>query len=503
LTALQQEQQEMMNQISTFDGYVLVVGPVALDIYHSGVAQRLDSTAPVPVVDVQHTMIGAGMAANAANWIAHLGLRAVFVTVVGVDEASRMYRGSACPSALERVTLEDKHYQMAQYHRIYVNDRLQARHNFDAMPKQVVSAAVVDAIDGVLKQHGPPAAVLFSDYERGVCSLPVWQHLEDVCIAKHGVPVVVDTAPANAVKNPKLYNRAHIATPNLAEVLAMEPAANTHVDAALLLCHKRNIENCIVTCGSNGITAVNRAQPPRQFGAIPAHAVDSCGAGDAVAASLTCGVAAGFPLDETIHFATAAGACAVEICGARPAGLQFVHRKWVQSAGVAAKFVDLPYALRLRAACALGNLKVGVANGIFDLLHPGHISLLQQARDVCDFLIVLVNSDESSARIKRPPRYDYATRSMSLAMQDAVDVVMRFDGDTPVPELEQLRPDVWIKGPDYVNNLPPGAAAVRAAGGRIHFAKREYDVSTTKIIESGEVAAKEAASPAAPASSTS
>jgi len=123
-----------------------------------------------------------------------------------------------------------------------------------------------------------------------------------------------------------------------------------------------------------------------------------------------------------------------------------------------------------------------VANGIFDLLHPGHLSVLNEASAQAEFLIVLLNSDASASRIKRVPVQDEVTRATMLAALPCVDAVLIFDGDTPEPELSRLQPSVLVKGAEYKGTTVPGADILSEYGGVVHFASHVPDKSTTALI---------------------
>jgi rfaE bifunctional protein nucleotidyltransferase chain/domain len=128
--------------------------------------------------------------------------------------------------------------------------------------------------------------------------------------------------------------------------------------------------------------------------------------------------------------------------------------------------------------------KVAFTNGVFDLLHPGHIDILTAARQTADALIVGVNSDESVRRLKgpaRPVRTD-AERSYVLAGLECVDLVVVFPDDTPLNLVKLLRPDVIVKGGDYSEDTIVGATEVKHWGGRVVVVPLTPGHSTTNII---------------------
>jgi rfaE bifunctional protein nucleotidyltransferase chain/domain len=124
-------------------------------------------------------------------------------------------------------------------------------------------------------------------------------------------------------------------------------------------------------------------------------------------------------------------------------------------------------------------------NGVFDLLHPGHIDLLTTARASGDVLVVGLNSDDSVRRLKGPSRpiRTQADRAYVLAALECVDQVVAFSEDTPLELVKHLRPDVIVKGGDYAEGTIVGAEEVKSWGGRVIVVPLTPNQSTTKIIE--------------------
>ena len=124
------------------------------------------------------------------------------------------------------------------------------------------------------------------------------------------------------------------------------------------------------------------------------------------------------------------------------------------------------------------------SNGVFDLLHSGHLSSLETAREFGDRLVVAINSDRSTVRLKGPgrPIQSEADRARLVAALRCVDAVTIFDDDTPALLIERLLPDVLVKGADYRVEQIAGAEAVVAAGGEVRLIELEQGRSTSEII---------------------
>ena len=127
---------------------------------------------------------------------------------------------------------------------------------------------------------------------------------------------------------------------------------------------------------------------------------------------------------------------------------------------------------------------IGFTNGCFDILHPGHVSLMRQARAACDRLIVGLNSDASTRRLKGPsrPLHDENSRAVVLSALADVDAVVIFEEDTPERLLQEIRPDVLVKGADYTIENVVGADFVQGYGGKVVLAEIVPGFSTTATI---------------------
>jgi D-beta-D-heptose 7-phosphate kinase/D-beta-D-heptose 1-phosphate adenosyltransferase len=264
-----------------------------------------------------------------------------------------------------------------------------------------------------------------------------------------------------------------------------ESAPNTVLHLALQDLYKTTkAAHLVITAGKHGAWRISEPGKIEPYAPIPARLVDTCGAGDAVAAALTYATITGQSIDEAVKFAMAAGAVAVEQLGAHPVGAHDVYRKLLHTKGAASKIMSLEEAKRLRTSVKLSGQKFGITNGVFDLLHIGHLDMLQKAAKECDFLLVLVNTDASAEKIKRKPVNNQELRTKMLAGLPYVDAVATFQDDTPITTLAYLDPDVLIKGPGYTAQSVPWGTSVVARGGRFVSTERQYTTSTTATIES-------------------
>ena len=217
---------------------------------------------------------------------------------------------------------------------------------------------------------------------------------------------------------------------------------------------------------------------------------DVTGAGDTVVAVLGTALAAGSSLVESALMAnTAAGLVVMRrgtaVVTARELAARLLHR---DLSAAESKVVDEATASARSTLWRSDKLIVGFTNGCFDLLHPGHVSLLAQAKAACDKLIVGLNSDASVTRLKGPnrPVQTEAARAAVMASMEGVDLVVVFDDDTPHALIEAIRPNVLVKGADYAKDDVVGADIVEANGGRVILADLVDAFSTTATIDAAK-----------------
>lgn len=463
---------------------VLVVGDVMLDRYVEGTVERVSPEAPIPVLRIERELTRLGGAGNVVANLAALGAQASFVGVVGDDAAgeeatSRLQE--AAPGARVLVTegrpTTVKQRYIAGGQQLLRADREHAEPLPESSVESLVAAARV-AMEGA-------AAVVLSDYAKGV--LPPLAVERLIAAAREaGTPVVVDPKGRDFAA----YRGASLVTPNrreLAEATGLPTGSDDEIAvAARRLLEDVGIERILVTRGPQGMTLVESAGGVRYLPAEVREVFDVSGAGDTVVATLAAALAGGLEPAAAARLANAAAGVVVGKVGTavvRPDELlRALHAARLQEAE--AKIVDRAALLERVAAWRRAGFAVGFTNGCFDLLHPGHVSLLRQARAACDRLIVALNSDASVARLKGDgrPVQDEAARAAVLASLATVDLVVIFPEDTPLDLIDALRPDVLVKGADYGRDEVVGADAVERHGGRVLLAELAPGHSTSATL---------------------
>ncbi|RST19196.1 D-glycero-beta-D-manno-heptose 1-phosphate adenylyltransferase [Streptomyces sp. WAC05374] len=429
---------------------LVVVGDVLLDEDIEGVSTRLTPDAPAPVVDVtgdQRRPGGAGLAAALAT---RGGRDVVLVTALGDDPASEAVRRSL----RGRVRLVE----------LPLNGTLPVKTRVLASGRPLVridrGGGDPGEPDGAVRDTLAQAhAVLVADYGRHTASA-VRDHLAAVAPK---VPVVWDPH----LKGDAPVPGSRIVTPNAAETMALcrgdGDSLRAFAERGADLAERWRVAAVAVTLGERGVLLTRPGTTTPMLVPAPYRAEgDACGAGDCFAAATAAALADGALPEEAVQRAVAEAAAFVAAGGAGNPSLW----RTPPPAGPREVPETDPFVLAEQVRARGGT--VVATGGCFDLLHAGHVGLLESARRIGDCLIVCVNSDESVGRLKGPgrPLNPLPDRVRVLAGLGSVDAVAVFDGDTPAELLGRLRPDVWVKGGDYSAEDLPEAEVLRAWGGQ-------------------------------------
>ncbi|HMA49699.1 MAG TPA: D-glycero-beta-D-manno-heptose 1-phosphate adenylyltransferase, partial [Magnetospirillaceae bacterium] len=245
------------------------------------------------------------------------------------------------------------------------------------------------------------------------------------------------------------------------------------------------IEQVLATRSQDGMSLVSATEAVH-LKAEAREVFDVSGAGDTVVATLAAALTVGASLTEAARLANVAAGIVVGKVGTAVAYADDLTTALHHSEVAAAehKFASYHAALEQVARWRHLGKKIGFTNGCFDLLHPGHVSLLDQARAQCDRLVVGLNADASVKRLKgetRPVQTE-VSRGTVLASLSAVDLVVIFEEDTPLELIKALKPDVLIKGADYTVDQVVGGDVVMAYGGKVFLADLQAGHSTTATI---------------------
>lgn len=458
---------------------VLVVGDLMLDRYWHGATSRISPEAPVPVVHVKHNEERAGGAGNVALNVAALGAQAMLLGFVGDDEAAGSLTG-----LLERAGVScaaEKLPGFATISKLRVMSRHQQliRLDFEDGFHSVDSSGMLQSF----KQEAQRAdAIVLSDYGKGTLNA-----VEQLIAIANDLqkPVLIDPKGTDFDK----YRNATLMTPNLSEFEAVAGRCETQqqlVEKGMTLLQRINLQALLITRGEHGMTLLTRDAEPLH---LPTHALevfDVTGAGDTVISVLAAGLAASLSLPDATALANVGAGIVVGKMGTATVSRdEFSYalrrqRAWHRGVILPEELLDALQNARMDGE------KIVATNGCFDILHPGHVRYLQQAKTLGDRLIVLVNSDASVQRLKGPDRpvNRLEQRMEMLAALECVDWVVAFDDDTPSAMIAQILPDILVKGGDYSDiTAIAGHEHVLANGGEVKILPFVAGHSTTGIIE--------------------
>jgi len=463
---------------------ILVVGDIMLDRYIHGEVERISPEAPVPVIRHAQRYERAGGAANVAMNLAGLGCGAVLAGFWGDDSEKgelEILLGRAgvdtvgvVTGSLPTISKTRIVGRMQQLLRLDIESR-------QAPPEAEVTRLQERAVSLVDKVH----AVVLSDYAKGALSRPVCEAVIRAARAK-GIPVLVDPKTPDLGK----YTGATTVCPNLGE-LAMATGVAAHETEALLNAGQRQVSEhgfqfLTVTMSEKGIGVL---WPERRFHS-PARArevFDVSGAGDTVIATLAAGLAGGLQVETAVDLANLAAGIVVGKMGTVPIAQHELIAELTPSTGLSAeeKILDRERIEKRVAEWRASGETIVFTNGCFDLLHVGHITLLEDCRSFGTKLVLGLNSDSSVCRLKGPTRPIVGERERArvMAALAAVDAVVLFEEDTPLELIRALKPDVLVKGGDYNVETVVGHEDVIASGGRVEIVPTVEGFSTTNIVK--------------------
>jgi D-beta-D-heptose 7-phosphate kinase/D-beta-D-heptose 1-phosphate adenosyltransferase len=464
---------------------VLCVGDVVLDHYLHGVVERISPEAPIPILSVEREDAMLGGAGNVMRNLASLGAAVRCVTVVGEDtagkEIGRLLRDIGIGT---RHLIKDGGRRTSTKARYLAAGQQMLRADFETVAPLApgIRGRLLDA--AIAAMRGCSVMVL-SDYGKGTLAEGVAGLLIDVA-KRAGKAVIVDPKGADFGR----YRGATLLTPNrheLGEATRMATESEQEIVAAARhLLDSTGVDAVLATRGAEGMALVAADGQVSHLAARAREVFDVSGAGDTVVATVAAALGAGAELARAAALANVAAGIVVAKVGTAAVGAEEVvgalHHQDLSDAE--AKVLGRQTALARIKKWRRNGLRIGFTNGCFDLLHPGHVALLAQAKAACDRLVVGLNSDASVTRLKGAarPLQSEAARATVLASLASVDLVIIYPDDTPLQLIADVRPDILVKGADWALEDVVGATEVRSWGGRVVLIDLEPGHSTTATI---------------------
>jgi D-beta-D-heptose 7-phosphate kinase/D-beta-D-heptose 1-phosphate adenosyltransferase len=462
---------------------VLVVGDVMLDRYVYGQVERISPEAPVPILTIDREISMPGGAGNVVRNLTALGAAVAFISVVGDDQAGSDLTGliGGQPNVEPWLLVQGGRITTLKTRYLSAGQQLLRADREETSPVQprLAERLVRIARDAM----AATSLTVLSDYQKGLLSGEVPTQL--IAAAREaGRPVIVDPKGPDYSR----YAGADIIMPNradLAEATGMRVDSEAAIVAAATALRQRHgFGAVVVTRGNDGVTLLDDSGA-RHFPAEADEVYDVAGAGDTAVATLAAALAARLELPVAVRLANIAAGVVVGKVGTAVARETDLLAALSPQGSALRKIVSREAAIEHVQRWHHKGWRVGFTNGCFDLLHPGHLHLLEEAREACDRLVVGLNSDPSVRRLKgagRPVQPE-AARAAMLASLASVDLVTVFEDDTPEALIGALHPDILVKGANYTLDQVVGADLVRGWGGVVMLAELLPGHSTAATVE--------------------
>jgi D-beta-D-heptose 7-phosphate kinase/D-beta-D-heptose 1-phosphate adenosyltransferase len=469
---------------------VLCLGDLMLDTFNHGSVERISPERPVPVFRPGGVVHTPGGAANVARNVTSLGAQCTLVGLVGNDEASRTLRSLLQQYPDLRLHLfSPAGYPTTHKVRFTAAGQHLMRLDTESLPEidQVLYSSIVSLVDDLLTGHD---VLILSDYAKGLLSSSLVADL--IALARvQNVSVIVDPKGRDFSR----YAGATLLTPNTSEA-ELSAGINIHSDRDAEIAGQKLLasgisDSVLITRGPKGMSLISSSDAPLHLASEALDVYDVVGAGDTVVATLACAIASGASISQAAACAnTSAGLVVGKRDTATVAPNELLNRIQFLAEDLHGEGESLVLSrtelVHYVAARRIEGKRIGFTNGVFDIVHPGHVSLLRFARAACDVLLVGVNSDASVHRLGKGPGRPVNSevdRAVVLGAFGMVDGTILFDEDTPLDLISIIRPDVLIKGADYTLESVVGSELVLGYGGQVLLAPIEAGKSTSRIIQ--------------------
>lgn len=461
-------------------GPVLVIGDLMLDRYYSGSVSRISPEAPVPVVKVLRSFDTLGGAGNVAFNCASLRTPAMLVGVLGRDANGAIVRRLCAKNGIRLAALPSANPTITKMR--VVGERQQiVRIDFEEEPAPAVGKALSRAKKTVSLHLKKARAAVLSDYGKGFCS-PELSSLVIAEARRKRIPVIVDPKGQHWEK----YRGADIVTPNVKELSEISGRPVKNEDGAITAAAQKvraryGFCALLVTRAEKGMTLVTR-HGTEHFPTEAREVFDVSGAGDTVVATLAACLANRYPLRQAVETANKAAGIVVGKIGTAPVLLSELRSALDDKNNP--KLLDADALIERCASERRNGKSLVFTNGCFNILHRGHVHLLEEAKKLGDVLVVALNSDRSVKMNKGPsfPVNSETDRAHLVAAVSAVDFISIFNEKTPLRLIRRLRPDVIVKGGNYKKNQVVGREFARKTAIIPHLAGYSTKEITQKIL---------------------
>jgi D-beta-D-heptose 7-phosphate kinase / D-beta-D-heptose 1-phosphate adenosyltransferase len=439
-----------MINLQTQSPKILVIGDLIIDQYLWGNCQRISPEAPVQVIDVDCESTVIGGAGNVVNNLKKLGAQVDIISVVGnCDISSELIKLLEDIKVHTKYLVTQKNRLSSKKTRIIASQQQVVRYDYESSDDidAKSQSTIIETFNRIINDY---EVILLSDYGKGILTYQLTQSLIYTA-KKYNKKVLVDPKGVDYLK----YKGAYLLTPNkkeasLATKINIEDEASLS-DAIVELKSMCNLDISLITLSEHGIAVYD--DKLRTHPTIAKEVFDVTGAGDTVLASLGFALACGYNIDEAVVFSNLAGGVVVGKIGSATTTINEIteYESSLNKSSSDKHIKTLIEITKLSQELKLKGKKIVFTNGCFDLLHAGHISYLETAKNFGDILILGLNSDRSVTSLKgkgRPINLQ-TDRAYILAALEVVDYVVIFDEDTPYELIKSIQPHILVKGGDY------------------------------------------------------
>jgi D-beta-D-heptose 7-phosphate kinase/D-beta-D-heptose 1-phosphate adenosyltransferase len=464
---------------------ILVVGDVMLDEYYFGSAERISPEAPVPVFNYKGQNAVLGGAANVAANIAANSKSVYLMAAIG-DDAN----GDRMLNLLTEKGINTSLIIRDQNRKTTVKTRLLAQNNqqlirIDSEDRQDISQEIeTKFMDNLIQRIKEFDIILLSDYLKGLLTPGFTQEIIKAA-NKNGIKVIADIKDKRVEK----YRGAYLLKPNKKELEELTGCLlktdSDIINALQILKSRTEAECCLVTLGAKGMVFLDRNNRIQYEDALAKQVYDVTGAGDTVLAYLGICYAHGMPDKDCLKISNIAAGIKVGKVGTSTVGLGEIGEYLESQSKEEQKDEAI---LSVEQLDILNKARKGktvvFTNGCFDILHVGHIRYLKKAKSLGDILVIGLNTDKSVKRLKgeKRPIVSENERAELLAALSFVDYVVKFDQDTPYELIKRIKPDILVKGGDYLPEQVVGKDIVEGYGGRLEIIEMVDGAATSNII---------------------
>ena len=458
---------ELLSKINDLN--ILVIGDIIIDKYIDGSVGRISPEAPIPVLNATSSYHRLGGAANVANNISSLGAKCTLVGKAGHDANYDLLIELLENNKIDAHLIKSKYFKTISKTRIISNE-----HQIVRIDEELIEDTNESEISQILEyvQGKLFDIIIVSDYNKGFINQNLITELQNL-----DIPIIVDPKPDNI----SLYKGVHTITPNKFE--AFKAYSENDIEVVAIKLRKEIKTNVVITMGKEGVMLCCSGNNVKRIPTTAQQVIDVSGAGDTFISVYSLFIALKCELQEAVEIANIACGLVVKKIGTATISMGELVKTVIDNERLETQKLMSSNQIGQLVGC--NNDKVVFTNGCFDIIHEGHVRLLKEAKSLGDLLVVGINSDSSVKKLKGNDRPINSTESRInvLSSISHVDIIVVFDQETPEELIKKIKPDILVKGGDYIASNVVGYDFVKSYGGKVEIIDLIEGKSTTNLIQ--------------------